>query len=146
MNDHYHFLRRCDELGRLAAISGNSPAGALIVSDGVIISEGIEAATSKNDITCHAEIEALRAAVSRLRTRDLSQCILYTNYEPCVMCSYAIRYYGISKVIYQRRVPFLGGISSTFPLLTSTEFPQHWAPAPQVIRVPGDGDTVNTPD
>jgi tRNA(adenine34) deaminase len=136
MNDHYHFLRRCDELGRLAAISGNSPAGALIVSDGVIISEGAEAATSKNDITCHAEIEALRAAVALLGSRDLSQCVLYTNYEPCVMCSYAIRYYRISKVIYQRKVPFLGGISSIFPLMTSVAFPQHWAPPPEVIQVP----------
>lgn len=145
MYDHKQFLRRCDELGRLAEISGNSPAGALVALRGQIISEAAEAANSKNDITCHAEIEALRTAVLRMGSRDLSECILYTNYEPCVMCSYAIRYYRISKVIYRNPVPALGGASSAFPLLTSAAVPKHWGPAPEVIQLPeSDGDSHHT--
>ncbi len=142
MNDDNHFLQRCDELGRLAEISGNSPAGAVIVLRGQIISEAAEAATSKNDITCHAEIEALRTAVMRIGSRDLSECILYTNYEPCVMCSYAIRYYRVSKIVYRSNVPYLGGVSSSHPLLTSAAVPAHWGPAPEVVQqAPPDAES-----
>ena len=106
MEDHRFFLEKCVELGRQAALSGNPPAGAMIVSSGHrVISEAQEASRSKNDITCHSEIEALRAAVEQLNSNDLSDCILYTNYEPCVMCSYAIRYHRIKKVVYQHKVP-----------------------------------------
>ncbi len=146
MNDHNHFLQRCDELGRLAEISGNSPAGAVIVLRGQIISEAAEAATSKNDITCHAEIEALRTAVVRMGSRDLSECILYTNYEPCVMCSYAIRYHRVSKVVYRSTVPYLGGVSSVHPLLTSLAVPAHWGPAPEVIQQAPPGARSDRPD
>jgi len=136
MIDHQHYLAKCNELGRLAALNGNPPVGAVIVCDQTVISEAQEAAKSKNDITCHAEIEALRIAVKHLNSNDLSGCYLYTNYEPCIMCAYAIRYYSISKVIYQNAVPLLGGISSDMPLLTTAHVPAHWAAAPEIIHIP----------
>lgn len=136
MTDHQLYLAKCNELGRLAALNGNPPVGAIIVSDQGVISEAQEAAKSRNDITCHAEIEALRIAVKRLKSNDLSGCYLYTNYEPCIMCAYAIRYYRISKVIYQHAVPFLGGISSDMPLLSTTSVPEHWAAPPEIIHIP----------
>lgn len=129
------FLRRCHELGRLASISGNPPAGAVVVYQGNVIAEAGEASKTQNDITCHAEIEALRIATKHLQSSDLSGCVLYTNFEPCVMCAYAIRYYRISKVVFQHRVPFFGGLSSQFALLNTTDIPDHWAPPPEIVHI-----------
>lgn len=136
MYDHQTFLRRCHELGQLASRSGNPPAGAVIVYNGNVIAEAEEASKTRHDITCHAEIEALRMAVRRLQSNDLSGCVLYTNHEPCVMCAYAIRYYRISRVVFQHRVPFFGGTSSQFAMLTTTDVPDHWAQPPEIIHIP----------
>ncbi|MCZ2100852.1 MAG: nucleoside deaminase [Chitinophagales bacterium] len=124
------FLEQCLRLGEQAAQSGNPPGGAIIVRNGIAIAEGMEASKSKEDITCHAEIETLRNAVRSLKTKDLSDCTLYTTHEPCVMCSYAIRYYKIAKVVYIHSVPNLGGISSAFALLSSDNLPEHWTKPP----------------
>jgi len=141
MEEHRLFLSRCGELGQQALASGESPAGSVIVLHGRIISEASEATKTKMDITCHCEIEAIRIATKTLNTNDLSGCILYTNYEPCVMCSYAIRYHRISKVVYQHEVPFLGGISSPLSVLTTTRVPSHWSPPPEIVHLPGPPDT-----
>lgn len=133
--DHMRLLQRCEELGLKASESGNNPAGSLIAMDGHIISEAFEATKTKMDITCHAEIEALRMAATVLHTNDLSDCVLYTNFEPCVMCSYAIRYHRISKVVYQHPVPFFGGITSRLSLLITTDVPPHWAPPPVILHI-----------
>ncbi|WP_169337650.1 nucleoside deaminase [Segetibacter koreensis] len=130
--DNY-FIKRCETLSKQAALKGNQPVGALITRNDEILSEAEEAATTKNDITCHAELEAIRLAVQQLKTNDLSDCVLYSTHEPCIMCAYAIRYHKIKKVIYQNKASYLGGASSSMPLLTTSEVPPHWGPAPLVI-------------
>ena len=132
-NDNY-YMKRCEKLGEEAAKKGNPPVGAIIVKDDEIISEAEEAGKSKNDITCHAEIEAVRIAVKKVGSSDLSECILFTTHEPCIMCSYVIRVYKIKKVVYQNTVDYLGGISSSMPLLLSDEVPPHWAQAPEIVH------------
>ena len=134
MKSNQYYMNRCEELANAAAKKGNAPVGAIIVKDDEIISEAEEAGKTKNDITCHAEIEAIRLAVKKLGSSDLSACILITTHEPCIMCSYAIRVYKIKKVVYQNTVEYLGGISSSMPLLLSDEVPPHWAKAPEIIH------------
>ncbi len=129
------FMQRCQEIGKSAAKNGNPPVGAIIVKANIIIAEAEEAGNSKNDITCHAEIEALRIAVKKLEPSDLSDCIMYTTHEPCIMCSYAIRFYRIKKVVYQNTVDYLGGISSSMPLLVSDDVPPHWNKAPEIVHL-----------
>ena len=80
-------LARCEVLARMAADRRESPVGSLIVLAGAIIGEGIEAARESGDITAHAEVEAIRAAVKR-HGPDLSAATLYTTHEPCLLCSY----------------------------------------------------------
>lgn len=104
-------MTRCEKLANAAAKKGNPPVGAIIIKDNEIISEAEEAGKIKNDITRHAEIEAIRKAVKKLKSRDLLTYIFYTTHEPCIMCSYAIRFYQIKKVVYQNSVKYLGGIS-----------------------------------
>jgi tRNA(adenine34) deaminase len=125
----------CEKLGENAAKKDNSPVGAIIVKDDVIISEAEEAGKIKNDVTCHAEIEAIRIAVRKLGHPDLSECILFTTHEPCIMCSYAIRFYKIKKVVFKNAVDYLGGVSSSMPLLVSGDVPPHWSKPPEVAHL-----------
>ena len=74
-SDHY-YMQRCGLLGKTAAVKGNSPVGAIIIKADEIVSEAEEAGKSKNDVTCHAEIEAIRFAVAKMQTNDLSDCIM----------------------------------------------------------------------
>lgn len=110
-------VRRCLDLGRVALEKGDSPVGSLIVKDGRVVSRGIESVKAKSDPTAHAEVEALRSACESLRTLDLSGCVLYTNVEPCWMCSYAVRQTRIARVVFGLRNEKVGGLSSKFRVL-----------------------------
>ncbi|MEO6843959.1 MAG: nucleoside deaminase [Ginsengibacter sp.] len=134
-NDNY-YMRLCEKLAVAAAEKGNPPVGAIIVRYDEILSEAEEAGKSKNDITCHAEIEAVRIAVKKLKSTDLSECVLFTTHEPCIMCSYAIRFYKIKKVVYRNTVDYLGGISSSMPLLITGDVPPHWSKPPVIVHLP----------
>lgn len=138
MKTTHYFIERCLALGKQAAEKGNSAVGALIVKEDSIISGAEEAVKTKNDITCHAEMEAIRQAVKTLMTSDLSDCILYTTHEPCIMCSYAIRFYKIKEVFYLQQSTYLGGISSELPLLTTDHVPPGWSNAPTIHHVKKD--------
>jgi tRNA(adenine34) deaminase len=128
------YIKRCNELAVLAEREGNPAVGSLIVFQGEVIYEAQEAGRSKNDVTCHAEIEAIRGALKKMSVNTLKGAVMYSSHEPCVMCSYAIRYYKISKVVYQNKVPYLGGVSSSMPLLISRDVPESWGEAPEVIH------------
>jgi len=117
MFDDEDFMRRCLELGRIALSRGDAPVGSLIVLDEKIVAEGIESVKSKNDPTAHAEIEAVRGACRILNSLNLSGGTLYTNVEPCWMCSYAIRQTQISRVVFGSRNGGIGGASSKFAVL-----------------------------
>ncbi len=133
MEEYISFMRQCKALGKNAALKGNAPVGAMIIKDHTIISKAEEAAHSKNDITCHAEIEAIRIALQKLNTSVLSDCILITTHEPCIMCAYALRFYKIKKIVYKYPVQNLGSITSDFALLVSNKVPSHWGNPPEII-------------
>jgi tRNA(adenine34) deaminase len=98
-SQHERHMRRCIELARQAIASGDTPVGSLILDGDMLISEAVESVRSCNDATAHAEMEALRRACARRRSRDLTGCTLYTSVEPCIMCAYAIRLARISVVV-----------------------------------------------
>jgi tRNA(Arg) A34 adenosine deaminase TadA len=83
---------------------GQTPFGACIVRNGkmVVCVHNIVWATT--DITAHAEINAIRSACQKLKTIDLSDCVLYSTCEPCPMCFAAIHWARIEKVIYGARI------------------------------------------
>ena len=83
------------------------PFGACIVKGGKVI------AVSRNtvlehDATCHAEINAIRAASKKLRTYDLSGCSIYSTTEPCPMCFAAIHWSRIDCLIYGNTISDAG--------------------------------------
>jgi tRNA(adenine34) deaminase len=132
MSSHEQFMRRCIELAREAEKSKDTLVGSLVVLDGSIIGEGVEAVKAKTDLTAHAEIEAIKAACATLKTTNLTACVLYTTAEPCFMCSYAIRQARISRVVIGRPAPGIGGVTSKHPILTDLSI-KNWTPPPEVI-------------
>jgi len=97
----------CEEYMRLAikearknikSIEGG-PFGACIVKGSEILSVKRNLVL-KNDATSHAEINAIRAASHRIKSFDLSGCIIYSTTEPCPMCFSAIHWARIDMIVY----------------------------------------------
>jgi len=135
MKNDVYYIKRCELFAKEAAAKGEAPVGSVITKGDEIIAEAFDASKNKNDITCHAELEVIRLAVKKLKTNDLSDCVIYSTHEPCIMCSYAIRFYKIKKVVYQHAVNYLGGISSSMPLLISKDVPPHWGEVPVIVHL-----------
>lgn len=130
---HESFMRLCLELAGIARQRGEAPVGSVIVRDGSVIAQGIEGVRAQHDIASHAEMIAIRRACETLQTLDLSGCTLYTNAEPCLMCSYAIRACRISIVVFGTPVNSVGGLSSDFPVLNTNAVP-NWGPSPTIVQ------------
>lgn len=99
MSEHAKFMRMALDQARKGEAEGNSPIGTIIVKEGKVIATGYNTATSDLDLTAHAETVALRQAGPSLGSLDLAGCILYTTFEPCMMCAGAIVVAGISVVV-----------------------------------------------
>jgi guanine deaminase len=76
------------------------PFGAVVVQNGDIISEGVNAVTLLNDPTAHAEVLAIRTACAKLGLFELRDCELYTSCEPCPMCLGAIYWARPTRVFF----------------------------------------------
>lgn len=133
MHDHEHYMRHCLALAREALAQGNPPVGSVVIRDGVIVGRGREAGKTKGDVTCHAEIEAVRDAVKDGGSTDLSDCSLYTTHEPCLMCSYVLRHHAVGQVVIGTRVKALGGVSSRYSLLIDNKV-EIWADPPVIVE------------
>ena len=132
ISDHEGFMKRCIELAHIAKSRGESPVGSVIVKNGEIIGEGVEGGKAHLDITFHAEIEAIRQASQFLQSQDLSECVLYTTHEPCIMCSYMIRHTKINTIVSALSTGEYGGASSHYPLLLDTGI-HKWENPPELI-------------
>ena len=129
---HELHMRLCLKLAEIARQRGEVPVGSVVVRDGAVIAEGVEGVRAQYDIAHHAEMEAIRRSCDILQTLDLSGCALYTNAEPCFMCSYAIRACRIGTVIFGAPVDTVGGFSSHFPVLSTKAVP-NWGPPPEIV-------------
>lgn len=89
----------------LSAVSGiqkseGGPFGACLVKNGKVIALAHNEVLKRKDSTCHAEINAIRVASKKLRSYDLSGCVIYSTTEPCPMCFSAIHWACIDQVLY----------------------------------------------
>ena len=130
MENHDKFMQRCYQLAQLASDEGESPVGSVIVKGGIIIGEGTEKSRQLKDITRHAEIVAILDALES--SHDLREATLYTNVEPCLLCSYAIRHYRIKKIVFSKYSGELGGTHKPFNILTSSDF-ESWDNPPEIL-------------
>jgi tRNA(Arg) A34 adenosine deaminase TadA len=80
--------------------AGGGPFGALIVRDGAVLATGVNAVTTTNDPTAHAEVVAIRNACQELGDFRLTGCVLVTSCEPCPLCLAAALWARVDRVIY----------------------------------------------
>ena len=114
--DPEYYMRAALDLAREAALSGETPVGAVVVSPGgEIIGRGRNR-TEESDATCHAEIEAIRDASRTLGAWRLTGCALYVTMEPCPMCAGAVYNARLSAIYYGAKDPRAGACGSLFNL------------------------------
>lgn len=76
------------------------PVGAVIVANNKIIARAHNYTERLNDVTAHAEMQAITAATNAIGGKYLTDCILYVTLEPCVMCAGALHWSQITKIVY----------------------------------------------
>lgn len=94
------FMSKAIDLSIENVKQGGGPFGAVIVKNGKIVASGVNRVTANIDPTAHAEVNAIRKACKKLKTFDLSDCVIYTSCEPCPMCLGAIYWAHIGHIYY----------------------------------------------
>ncbi len=122
---HAQFMQVALDLAKQAAINGEVPVGAIVVSNGEIIGRGSNAPISLSDPSAHAEIQALRDAAKSLNNYRLIDCTLYVTLEPCVMCTGAIQHARIAKLVYGASDPKTGACGSVVNLMAEDKLNHH---------------------
>ncbi|WP_167615636.1 nucleoside deaminase [Maribellus sediminis] len=98
-NDEY-FMKKAFSEALQAFDEGEIPVGAVVVSAGKIIARAHNLTETLNDVTAHAEMQAITAAANLLGGKYLNDCTLYVTLEPCVMCAGALGWSQISKIVF----------------------------------------------
>ena len=84
------YMRKALDQARMAYDRDEVPVGAVVVCNDRIIARGHNLTETLNDVTAHAEMQAITAAANSLGGKYLDVCTLYVTVEPCVMCAGAI--------------------------------------------------------
>ena len=94
-------LRRAVELSAQAVANGNMPFGALLADPdgGVLLEAENTSLTGRNPLN-HAETNLVNLAVMNLAPEQIASASLYTSCEPCAMCSGAMYWGGINRMVY----------------------------------------------
>ncbi len=99
LNDEY-FMKQALNEAKIAFGKGEVPVGAVVVSQGRIIARAHNLTETLNDVTAHAEMQAITAAASVLGGKYLTDCTLYVTLEPCAMCAGAIGWAQFEKIVF----------------------------------------------
>lgn len=94
------FINEAIEVAKKAVEHGNEPFGAVLVKNGEIVYKNENQIYTKNDFTEHAEIGLIRRFTQETGITDLSEYTLYSSCEPCYMCSGAMVWAKLGKLVY----------------------------------------------
>ncbi|OMJ28118.1 tRNA-specific adenosine deaminase 2 [Smittium culicis] len=122
MDEHAEFMKEAFKHAKEAYDVGEVPVGCVLVHKGIVIASGRNKTNETKNATIHAEFVAINQIMQNNGLNDLLQCkqkvnfledvICYVTVEPCIMCSYALRILGISKVFYGCKNDRFGGCGS----------------------------------
>lgn len=110
--DDLYFMKRAFQEAKQAYEQGEIPVGAVVVVDNTIIARAHNLTERLNDVTAHAEMQAITAAANYLGGKYLKGCTLYVTLEPCQMCAGALYWSQISRIVYGARDLERGCITS----------------------------------
>ncbi len=118
MESHEPFLREAIALSKSAVNNGDEPFGSVLVNNGEVILRAENSVFTGHDMTNHAEMNLVKLAAKQYDTAFLGDCTLYTSTEPCAMCSGAIYWSGIGRMVYacsETRLGQIAGIGLDVP-------------------------------
>ena len=98
--DDTYFMKKALQEAEAAFEKGEIPVGAVIVVDNRIIARAHNLTEMLNDVTAHAEMQAITAASNFLGGKYLQNCTLYVTLEPCQMCAGALYWSQISHIVF----------------------------------------------
>lgn len=119
--DDTYFMRKALQEAEMAFEIGEVPVGAVIVAGNKIIARAHNLTERLNDVTAHAEMQAITAAANFLGGKYLQDCTLYVTLEPCQMCAGALYWSQISKIVYAARDKERGFIAMKTKLHPKTQ-------------------------
>ena len=98
-NDEY-FMRQALVQAQMAFEKDEIPVGVVIVAKKQIIARAHNLTEQLNDVTAHAEMQAITSAADFIGGKYLKGCTMYVTLEPCVMCAGALFWSQIDRVVY----------------------------------------------
>jgi tRNA(adenine34) deaminase len=119
-----HWMRQALAAARDAAQEGEVPVGTCIVVGDVVLAVAGNRTRTDNDPTAHAEMVALRAAAKEASNFRLSEAIVYSTIEPCVMCAGALIQARVRRLVYGADDERAGAVASRFRVC-DTDFLNH---------------------
>lgn len=97
---HQQYMREALKLAETAFMKKEVPVGAVVVYQNRIIGRGYNQVELLKDPTAHAEMLALSAACATLGDKYLHECTLYVTLEPCMMCSGAVVWTKLERIVF----------------------------------------------
>jgi len=119
--DDNYFMKRALQEAEAAFDKGEVPVGAVIAIENRIIARAHNLTETLNDVTAHAEMQAITAAANFLGGKYLDKCTLYVTLEPCQMCAGALYWSQIPNIVYGARDEERGCISMKTKLHPKTK-------------------------
>jgi tRNA(adenine34) deaminase len=95
-----YFMKKALQEAEMAFEKGEIPVGAIIVVANKVIARTHNLTELLNDVTAHAEMQAITSAANYLGGKYLKDCTLYVTLEPCQMCAGALYWSQITKIVY----------------------------------------------
>ncbi len=101
--DDTYFMQKALQEAQAALERGEIPVGVVITTQNRIIAKGHNLTETLNDVTAHAEMQAITAAANFLGGKYLKDCTMYVTLEPCQMCAGALYWSQITRLVYGAR-------------------------------------------
>ncbi len=99
-NKDIYYMQQALAEARKAYELGEVPVGAVVVCNDRIIARCHNLTETLNDVTAHAEMQAITAAASYIGGKYLNDCTMYVSVEPCPMCAGAIGWAQLGRLVY----------------------------------------------
>ena len=103
--DDNYFMGQAIQEAKKAYFEGEIPVGAVVTINQRIIARAHNLTEKLNDVTAHAEMQAITSASNFLNGKYLSNCTLYVTLEPCIMCMGALFWSKLDRIVYAASDP-----------------------------------------